>query len=76
MEDRKAPTWEEIRGLIDRVDEVCRESEYLRAHAERVLRRPTIWPDRRREPQKHTQPGHSGRRREDIAQSKGSGGSI
>ena len=42
----KTPSWEEIRRLIDRVDEVCRESEVTRAHAERAMRRRDFWPDR------------------------------
>jgi hypothetical protein len=71
MEDRKPPTWDEIRGLIDRVDQVCRESEQLRAHAERMLRRPRVWPDRRREPAKHSQAEPFRGRREDDATPEG-----
>lgn len=60
MERRQQPpSWEEIRDLIAHVDEVCRESEYLRAHAERVMRRPTVWPDQRHEPRTHSEPGNS-----------------
>ena len=57
MADSGPPTWEDIRGLIDRVDEVCRESESLRARAERALRRPQIWPDRRTAPHSYDEPG-------------------
>jgi hypothetical protein len=66
MEERQPPTWEEIRSLIEKVDQVCRESEYLRAHAERVMKRPMVFPDRRHEPRKHRlEPGRSPEREED-----------
>jgi hypothetical protein len=39
--------------LIDRVDEVCRESELVRAQAERTLRRRNFWPDRRQPGRQH-----------------------
>jgi hypothetical protein len=73
MEDRKPPTWDEIRGLIDRVDAVCRESEQVRAHAERIMRRPKVWPDRRKSRQHST---HSFHRREDDATPQGSNGEL
>jgi hypothetical protein len=53
MTGEKAPTWDEIRSLIERADEVCRESEYLRAQAERARRRPEVWPERRQPARKH-----------------------
>ena len=53
MTGEKVPTWDEIRSLIERADEVRRESEYLRAQAERARRRPDIWPERRHPAPKH-----------------------
>ena len=47
MTGPKPPSWEEIRILIERADEVCRESEQLRAQFERSRKRPEFWPDRR-----------------------------
>ena len=38
---------EEIQHLIERVDQVCRESEAVRMHAERSMRRRDFWPDYR-----------------------------
>jgi len=49
----KPPTWDDIQHLIERVDEVCRESEMLRAQAERQMRRRDFWPDRRQPPRRH-----------------------
>jgi hypothetical protein len=49
----KPPSWEDIQHLIDRVDQVCRESEALRMHAERSMRRRDFWPDRRHPPRRH-----------------------
>jgi len=46
----KPPSWEDIQHLIDKVDRVCRESERLRAQAERAMRRRVVWPD---ESQRH-----------------------
>lgn len=43
----KPPSWEEIQHLIERVDQVCRESEAVRMHAERSMRRRDFWPDYR-----------------------------
>ena len=65
MTGEKAPTWDEIRSLIERADEVRRESEYLRAQAERARRRPDIWPERRqpaRKPGNETSNGRRGER--------------
>ena len=69
----QAPSWEDIQHLIERVDEVCRESEALRMHAERAMRRRDFWPDSR-------QPAHrdrhgEGRRREPDG-SDGTGGTL
>ena len=49
----KPPSWDEIKNLIDRVDQVCRESEAVRMHAERSMRRRDFWPDRRQSPPRH-----------------------
>jgi hypothetical protein len=76
MEDRKPPTWDEIQGLIRRVDEVCRESEYLRGQAERARHRPTVWPERRKQPSRQSEPGRSQQRREEDVTPEGSEGSI
>ena len=73
MADPKTPTWDDIRGLIDRVDEVCRESEYLRASAERGLRRPHVWPDRRHEPRTHHDESGHAPEQENVVTGKGSG---
>jgi hypothetical protein len=45
MPDRPAPPWEEIKGLIARVDEICRESAQTRDRADHAMRRRPIWPD-------------------------------
>lgn len=64
MTGEKVPTWDEIRSLIERADEVCRESEYLRAQAERARRRPYIWPERRQPVRQHGIENRDGRRAE------------
>ncbi len=56
----KPPSWEEIQHLIERVDQVCRESEAVRMHAERSMRRRDFWPDYR-------QPASQEDRRTDAA---------
>jgi hypothetical protein len=45
MNDRPPPPSEEIRRIIDRVDEICRESERTRSRADDSMRRRPIWPD-------------------------------
>ena len=45
MNDRHPPPWEEIRRIIDRVDDICRESERTRNRADDSLRRRPVWPD-------------------------------
>jgi hypothetical protein len=47
MSERKPPSWDEIRTVIEQIDEVCRESEYLREQAARAKQQPEFWPDRR-----------------------------
>ena len=44
MSDRPHPPWEDIKGLIERVDEICRESERTRDRADHAMRRRPIWP--------------------------------
>jgi hypothetical protein len=65
------PSWDEIRTLIDRVDEVCRESEMIRAQAERSRRRAAFWPDRRQSPRRHDQGVAHDRRRENRSTREG-----
>jgi hypothetical protein len=48
MAEREAPSWEEIRGLIERVDEVCQEAERVRDRANDSMRERPFWPERRR----------------------------
>ena len=48
MAERNPPSWDEIRGLIERVDEVCQESERVRDHANHSMRQRPFWPERRR----------------------------
>jgi hypothetical protein len=43
-------SWDEIKGLIERVDEVCREAERARNQADDAMRRRPFWPDRRKTP--------------------------
>ena len=62
MTGENAATWDEIRSLIERVDEVCRESEYLRAQAERARHRPHVWPERRQPARTHGGENSNGRR--------------
>jgi hypothetical protein len=48
---KREPTWSErIRDLIEEVDRVRSESERVRGHAERAMKKEQFWPDRRREP--------------------------
>jgi hypothetical protein len=48
MSERKKPTLDEIRGLIEQVDGRLREAEQLRSHVNERNRRAPGWPDRRR----------------------------
>jgi hypothetical protein len=45
MNDRNPPPWDEIRGVIERIDDICRESERTRDRADHSMRRRPIWPD-------------------------------
>ena len=65
MTGPKPPSWDEIRALIERADEVCRESEHLRDQFERARKRPEFWPDRRQPARTH-EPGHMHDRREET----------
>ena len=71
----KPPSWDDIQHLIDRIDQVCRESELVRAHAERTMRRRDFWPDRRQPPRHHNytpDPPDSG----DDGSSEGTDGTL
>jgi hypothetical protein len=59
MAERKPPSWEDIKELIERVDEVCRESERTRNYADRAMKRTAIWPERRRMDRPYESPHHS-----------------
>jgi hypothetical protein len=61
MAERKPPSWEEIRGLIDRADEVCQESERTRDLADHAMRQRPFWPDRRRTARPTETPGPPGK---------------
>lgn len=50
MAEKKPPGWDEIKGLIEKVDEICRESQQIRDRAEDSMRRKPFWPERRKEP--------------------------
>jgi hypothetical protein len=50
MAERKPPTSDEIRGIIERVDEICRESERTRDRADHSMRQKPFWPERRKAP--------------------------
>jgi hypothetical protein len=49
MASREYSWSDRIRALIEEVDRVRGESERVRRHADRAMRRP-FWPERRREP--------------------------
>jgi len=66
----KPPSWNDIQHLIDELDQVCRESERLRAEADRMLRRRDCWPHR--PPQNRTVPDAPG----DDSSSEGTDGTL
>ena len=39
------PTGDEIRTLIEHVDDVCRDAESIRAYADEAMRRRLFWPE-------------------------------
>jgi hypothetical protein len=49
-------SWDEIKGLIERVDEVCRDAERARNQANDAMRRRPFWPDRRQTPRDPDEP--------------------
>ena len=61
-EQRKRPTPDEIRGLIEQIDGQLREAERLRNYANERSRANDFWPDRRKTPRisPYTEPDHSG----------------
>ena len=38
---------EDVRAILDQLNQTIRDAESVRAHVERSLRRPAFWPDRR-----------------------------
>jgi hypothetical protein len=56
MGEEKPPVSGEIKGIIERVDEICRESERIRDRADHTMRQPPIWPDRRKTPRWDDEP--------------------
>jgi hypothetical protein len=50
MAEPKPPASDEIKGIIERVDEICRESERIRDRANHTMRQTPFWPDRRKTP--------------------------
>jgi hypothetical protein len=71
----KPPTWADIQHVIDKVDQVCRESELVRAQAERSLRRRDFWPDRRQPPRHHSHPQKTSDPQDDSS-SEGTDGTL
>jgi hypothetical protein len=41
---------DELRGLLEQLDDRLREAERLRSYADERSHRPLVWPDRRRTP--------------------------
>ena len=70
------PSWDEIRALIERADEVCRESEELRAQFERARRRPECWPERRGPARTHDRDDVRDRRNETSSTPEGNEGTL
>jgi len=66
MAEEKPPASDEIKGLIERVDEICRESERIRDRANHTMRQVPIWPDRRKTPRWDDEPPRSGDKRNDT----------
>jgi hypothetical protein len=50
MRDPKPPSWDDIKDLIARVDEVCKEAERVSEKADRSMKTRVVWPDRRKGP--------------------------
>ena len=50
MAEGKPSASDEIKGIIERVDEICRESERMRDHADHAMRQRPFWPERRKIP--------------------------
>ena len=38
---------DDVRAILDQLNQTIRDAESVRAHVERTLRRPAFWPDRR-----------------------------
>jgi hypothetical protein len=50
MAERKSPSSDEIKGIIEKVDAICRESERTRDRADHSMRQRPFWPERRKTP--------------------------
>ena len=48
MREPRYPSRDEIRNLIEQLDEMCREAERVRHQVEEGLRQPAHWPGHRR----------------------------
>jgi hypothetical protein len=48
MDERKPPSAEDIRGILERLDEIRHESERARDRADYAMRQRPFWPDRRK----------------------------
>ena len=72
----KPPTWDDIRRLIERADQVCRESERLRAQAERARQRPQFYPDRRQPSRVLDTADVDSRRENEGSDSEGTDGTL
>ena len=46
MADRRYPSHEDLRGILDRADEACREAEAVRKEVDASFRRRFCWPER------------------------------
>jgi hypothetical protein len=66
MDERKPPSAEEIKGILERADEIRHESERVRDRADHAIRQRPFWPDRRRTGRSADHPGTPERRRHAI----------
>ena len=57
MDERKPPSSEDIRGILERADEIRQQSERVRDRADHVIRQRPFWPDRRRSVRSADEPG-------------------
>lgn len=50
MAESQPPSWDELKQLMKRVDEICRESERVCDRADDLMKQKPFWPERRRTP--------------------------